>query len=130
MQFFFRSFNLYTSYQSCFLSSNQVIFCWLEKLSRCSEPQYAVSPLNIDDYTCKNNIKNFFFSVTCSNSNSYCSDVGPRVTECLCSPGYHGYKCLRKVIPDFSWFLKLCFVIFHDLSFFNALCQRCISCWP
>ncbi|XP_063414497.1 all-trans retinoic acid-induced differentiation factor-like isoform X2 [Mytilus trossulus] len=36
------------------------------------------------------------YNVTCPNVNSYCVDVGPQVTECLCKPGYHGYKCLRQ----------------------------------
>ncbi|XP_022317373.2 uncharacterized protein LOC111120732 [Crassostrea virginica] len=49
------------------------------------------------------------FNVTCPNSNSYCSDVGPRVTECLCSPGYHGYKCLRKDhFPTVTFVVGIC----------------------
>lgn len=49
------------------------------------------------------------FNVTCPNSNSYCSDVGPRVTECLCSPGYHGYKCLRKDhFPTATFVVGIC----------------------
>lgn len=36
------------------------------------------------------------YNVSCPNQNSYCVDRGPQVTECLCKPGYHGYKCLRK----------------------------------
>ena len=46
------------------------------------------------------------YNVTCPNKNSYCVDVGPQVTECLCKPGYHGYKCLRK-----GTFPSLTFVI-------------------
>ncbi|XP_067677231.1 all-trans retinoic acid-induced differentiation factor-like [Haliotis asinina] len=34
-------------------------------------------------------------NVSCP-SNSYCSNTGPGLSECLCLPGYHGYKCLRK----------------------------------
>ncbi|KAL4235840.1 hypothetical protein ACF0H5_004230 [Mactra antiquata] len=36
-------------------------------------------------------------NITCPNENSECVLVGPGEMECLCLPGYHGYKCLRKV---------------------------------
>ncbi|XP_046332600.1 all-trans retinoic acid-induced differentiation factor-like [Haliotis rufescens] len=34
-------------------------------------------------------------NVSCP-SNSYCANTAPGMSECLCLPGYHGYKCLRK----------------------------------
>ncbi|KAL8576531.1 hypothetical protein ACOMHN_003089 [Nucella lapillus] len=33
---------------------------------------------------------------TCPSPQSYCSAAGPGLVDCLCSPDYHGYKCLRK----------------------------------
>ncbi|XP_025109081.1 all-trans retinoic acid-induced differentiation factor-like [Pomacea canaliculata] len=33
---------------------------------------------------------------TCPNPQSYCKPAGPGLVDCLCSPGYHGYKCLRQ----------------------------------
>ncbi|XP_041358362.1 all-trans retinoic acid-induced differentiation factor-like [Gigantopelta aegis] len=35
------------------------------------------------------------YNVSCPD-NSHCVNVAPGLTECLCLPGYHGYKCLRK----------------------------------
>ena len=39
-------------------------------------------------------------SETCPSPQSYCTPAGPGLVDCLCSPGYHGYKCLRQV----GWF--------------------------
>ncbi|XP_076087435.1 all-trans retinoic acid-induced differentiation factor-like [Mytilus galloprovincialis] len=48
------------------------------------------------------------YNVTCPNVNSYCVDVGPQVTECLCKPGYHGYKCLRQgTFPTMTFVIGL-----------------------
>jgi len=38
-----------------------------------------------------------FILVTCENTNGQCVLVRPGENQCLCKPGYHGYKCLRQV---------------------------------
>ncbi|XP_053394868.1 all-trans retinoic acid-induced differentiation factor-like [Mercenaria mercenaria] len=48
-------------------------------------------------------------NVTCQNSNSHCVLTGPGVMECLCLPGYHGYKCLRQgTFPAVSYSIIIC----------------------
>ncbi|XP_076462179.1 all-trans retinoic acid-induced differentiation factor-like [Babylonia areolata] len=42
--------------------------------------------------TCSNEDNN----ATCPSPQSYCRAAGPGLVDCLCSPDYHGYKCLRK----------------------------------
>ncbi|XP_048763192.2 all-trans retinoic acid-induced differentiation factor-like [Ostrea edulis] len=64
------------------------------------------------------------FNVSCPNSNSYCSDVGPRITECLCNPGFHGYKCLRKDhFPTATFVIGICASTFV-VSAFLWITQR------
>lgn len=48
------------------------------------------------------------YNVSCPNANSYCVDVGPQVTECLCKSGFHGYKCSRQgTFPSLVFVLSL-----------------------
>lgn len=42
--------------------------------------------------TCTNSENNG----TCPSPQSTCSPAGPGLVDCFCSPGYHGYKCLRQ----------------------------------
>lgn len=35
-------------------------------------------------------------NITCPNNNSHCVLTAPGKMECLCNPGFYGYKCLRQ----------------------------------
>ncbi|KAK7100556.1 hypothetical protein V1264_023485 [Littorina saxatilis] len=49
---------------------------------------------------CQHQANNTCFNIennaTCPSPQSYCVPAGPGLVDCLCSPGYHGYKCLRQ----------------------------------
>ncbi|GAB1608489.1 all-trans retinoic acid-induced differentiation factor-like [Argonauta hians] len=52
--------------------------------------------INFSDYVqCVNQTSACkLYNLTCP-SNSHCCAAGPGYAECLCEPGYHGYKCKR-----------------------------------
>ncbi|XP_020622361.1 all-trans retinoic acid-induced differentiation factor-like isoform X2 [Orbicella faveolata] len=51
-----------------------------------------------------------FINVTCP-ANSACSPNGPGFTQCLCEPGWFGYKCLVKVLRSCFISVVYCFVL-------------------
>ncbi|XP_044516937.1 all-trans retinoic acid-induced differentiation factor isoform X2 [Gracilinanus agilis] len=57
-----------------------------------------------DNYTClgqRSQCNSTMEQALCPE-NAYCVPDGPGLFQCLCTSGFHGYKCLREALPPFA----------------------------